>query len=175
MATYTKSTNAYQGRYYKATLTQGTHDSEKGEVTISCKFESIGGEDNYYSAPATYIDLITPYETKRIYSHPKTMYPSSKSFPVAKGSTTKTATLKTDDDGNLTMSVKFHKDSMQFSNLWASFDHTGTFTIDQIPRQSLRIVVNGAWKRATPYVMVNGAWKRATAYQMVSGTWKRGN
>ena len=49
-----------------------------------------------------------------------------------------------------------------------------TFTLPTIPMQSIRIRVNGAWKRGFPYVRVNGAWKKATAYIRVNNVWKRG-
>lgn len=50
-----------------------------------------------------------------------------------------------------------------------------SFTLPTIPMQSVRIKVNGSWKRAFPYVRVNGSWKKATAYIRVSGSWKRGS
>jgi len=46
--------------------------------------------------------------------------------------------------------------------------------LETIPRQSVRIRINGEWKRAFPYVRVNGEWKKATAYIRASGEWKRG-
>lgn len=37
-----------------------------------------------------------------------------------------------------------------------------------------RILVNGTWKEAIPYVGVNGQWKEAISYIGVNGTWKEG-
>lgn len=34
------------------------------------------------------------------------------------------------------------------------------------------VKINGAWKKAIPYVKVNGTWKKAVPYIKVSGTWK---
>ena len=50
-----------------------------------------------------------------------------------------------------------------------------TFSLPNIPLQTIRIRVNGTWKRAFPYVRVNGTWKKATAYIRASGSWKRGS
>lgn len=178
MATYTKSTNSYDGRYYKITLTQGSYNSDTGLVNVDWVFEVLGGNSNYYSAPATSVIAISSVDSSQttIYSHPKTMYPGSgtASFPIAKGSQSGTSQFYTDSDGNLTLQIKFHKDAMEYSSTWSAFDSTENFVLDQIPRQSLRLRVNGEWKRVTPYIRVNGEWKRATAYTRVSGTWKRG-
>lgn len=37
-----------------------------------------------------------------------------------------------------------------------------------------RILVNGQWKEAIPYVGVNGQWKEAISYVGVNGQWKEG-
>ena len=159
MATYTKSTNSFQGRYYKITLTQGSHDEDTGIVNVDWKFEVLGGSSNYYSAPATYVRAYNPVDgtTTTIYSHNQTMYPGTTSFPVAKGSRTGTKQFQTDSGSS-----------------WSAFNSTENYVLDQIPRQSTRIRINSSWKRATPYVRINGTWKRATAYIRVNGTWKRG-
>lgn len=34
------------------------------------------------------------------------------------------------------------------------------------------VKINGAWKKAIPYMKVNGTWKKAVPYIKVSGTWK---
>lgn len=178
MATYTKSTNSYQGRYYKITLEQGDHNEDTGIVNINWTFEVLGGSSNYYSAPATYVKAYNSVDgtTTTIYSHPQTMYSGSgsASFPIAKGSKTGISQFQTDNDGNLTLQINFHKDAMAFSSTWSAFDSSENFVLDQIPRQSIRIRINGDWKRGTPYVRVNGEWKKGTAYARVSGTWKRG-
>lgn len=176
MSTYTKSTNSYSGRYYKITLTQGTHNEETGKVNVNWKFEVLGGSSNYYSAPATYIRAYNPVDdtTTTIYSHDRKMYPDT-SFPVAKGSREGTKEFQTDENGNLTLQITFHKDSMSFSSgTWSAFNSTENYVLDQIPRQSVRLRVNNEWKRGTPYIRVNGEWKRGTAYIRANNDWKRG-
>jgi len=176
MATYTKSTNSYEGRYYKITLTQNGYDSNTGKVNVDWKFEVLGGSSSYYSAPATYVRAYNPVDgtTTTIYSHNKTMYPGTSGFPVSKGSRTGTKQFQTDENGNLTLQITFHKDAMAFSSTWSAFNSVENWILDQIPRQSMRIRVNNDWKRATPYVRVSGEWKRATAYVRINGEWKRG-
>ncbi len=46
--------------------------------------------------------------------------------------------------------------------------------LEPIDRQTLRIRVNGEWKKAIPYVRVNGEWKKAKAYIRVNNEWKKG-
>lgn len=178
MAVYTKSTNNYQGRYYKITLTQTTYDSNTGIVNVDWKFEVLGGSSGYYSAPATSVKAYNPVDgtTTTIYSHNKQVYSGgSASFPIAKGSRNGTKQFQTDANGDLTLEITFHKDSMAFSGgTWSAFNSVENWVLDQIPRQTLRIRVNNEWKSGTPYVRVNGEWKRATAYIMNNGTWKRG-
>ena len=47
--------------------------------------------------------------------------------------------------------------------------------LPNIPLQTIRIKINGSWKRAFPYVRINGTWKKAKAYIRVSGSWKKGS
>lgn len=37
-----------------------------------------------------------------------------------------------------------------------------------------RILINGQWKEAIPYVRVNGQWKEAVSYVRINGQWKEG-
>lgn len=50
--------------------------------------------------------------------------------------------------------------------------YTGEFTT--LASTTLKIKVNGVWKKATPYIRVNGTWKKAKAYMKINGTWKQG-
>lgn len=49
-----------------------------------------------------------------------------------------------------------------------------TVTLPTIQLQTIRIRVNGEWKKAFPYVRVNGEWKKAKAYIRVNNEWKKG-
>lgn len=65
---------------------------------------------------------------------------------------------------------------------WNAEDGTGynakatkfTETLSTIPLQTIRIRINGVWKKAFPYVRVNGVWKKAKAHVRVNNTWKKG-
>lgn len=76
------------------------------------------------------------------------------------------------DDGTLSIYVSgSHATGLNWGT--KSIGNT-LITLDTIPRQSVRIRVNGEWKRAFPYIRVNGEWKKATAYIRANGEWKRG-
>lgn len=47
-------------------------------------------------------------------------------------------------------------------------------TLSVAINRTIRVKVNGAWKRGVPYVKINGTWKRGIPYIKVNGTWKRG-
>jgi len=190
--TYTKSTNSYGGRYYKITLTQGDYDPDTGKINVESKFECLGGSSNYYSAPATYIDVKNNVDntTTRVYSHSKTMYPSSSSFPVAKGSKTSTHQFAIDSTGNATFSVTFHKDSMSYGDTsWGTFNSTETWELDQtvlkptvsapsissITRSSVYVSASvtsdgGETPTSKGIKIYNTSWSEVTSINSLTGT-----
>lgn len=54
------------------------------------------------------------------------------------------------------------------TELSASFkDYTMT-----IVKKPVKVMRNGTWVNAFPYVRVNGEWKEAKPYMRVNGSWK---
>lgn len=41
-----------------------------------------------------------------------------------------------------------------------------------IVKKPIKVMRNGTWVNAFPYVRVNGQWKEAKPYMRVNGTWK---
>ena len=56
----------------------------------------------------------------------------------------------------------------------SSASASGTMTLTEIIQGIFRLMINGVWKKATPYIRVNGVWKKAKAYLGVNGSWKKG-
>lgn len=52
---------------------------------------------------------------------------------------------------------------------WSWMDYTMTKG-----NRGARILINGQWKEAIPYVGVNGQWKEASSYVGINGQWKEG-
>lgn len=51
---------------------------------------------------------------------------------------------------------------------------SGSASLPTIDVSTLRLGVNGSWKKATPYLGVNGSWKKCKAYLGVNNSWKKG-
>lgn len=64
--------------------------------------------------------------------------------------------------------------TLNFPNWGWSATASGSATLPTIETSTLRIGVNGSWKKATPYLGVNGVWKKCKAYLGVNGSWKKG-
>jgi len=87
---------------------------------------------------------------------------------VASGSTT----VSHNADGTLTIPVgAAYSGGSPLGD--ASF--SSSFTLPAIPRNRMRVGVDGVWKTAEVYVGVNGAWRMAQPYAGVSGAWKLNN
>jgi len=77
MASVSLSSNSYDGRYYKFTVTQsGT------STTVSWKFEVLGGSDNYYTASPINCTI----NGHSVYSKDTITDYTTHAFPAAKGS-----------------------------------------------------------------------------------------
>ena len=85
--------------------------------------------------------------------------------------------------GSRTFAVPHNDDGTKTVTISASFTSdlspqngsaSGEMTLTTIEVGTIRIAVNGEYKRGTPYVGVNGQWKKAKAYIGVSGQWKKG-
>jgi hypothetical protein len=64
--------------------------------------------------------------------------------------------------------------SLNFPNWSWSNTATGTADLPIIETSTLRLRVNNAWVKATPYLRVNGAWVKCKAYLGVNGNWTKG-
>ena len=51
---------------------------------------------------------------------------------------------------------------------------SGSANLPVIETSTLRLGVNGSWKKATPYLAVNGQWVKCKAYTRVNNSWKKG-
>lgn len=64
--------------------------------------------------------------------------------------------------------------SLNFPNWSWSATASGSADLPTIDVSTIRLRVNGTWKKAIPYLRVNGTWKKCKAYLRVSGSWKKG-
>lgn len=80
-----------------------------------------------------------------------------------------------DENGNYSITKN---GSFQTTASGAGRPYTGSANVlvdlPNISLQTIRIRVNGEWKRAFPYVRINGEWKKAKAYIRANGEWKKG-
>lgn len=83
----------------------------------------------------------------------------------------RTFTVPHNDDGTKTITI-----SASFTSDVSPPDGSasGEMTLTTIEVGTIRIAINGEYKRGTPYVGVNGQWKKAKAYIGVNGEWKKG-
>lgn len=59
--------------------------------------------------------------------------------------------------------------------LWSwSNTASGSASLPKIDVSTLRLRINGEWKKAKPYLRVNGEWKQCKAYLRNNGSWKKG-
>ena len=105
---------------------------------------------------------------------------SAKSFDMRSTNTwqifgTITETIYHDDDGEYSAnkSGSFTTNTTGGSSL-KSGSASVIVTLPTIQLQTIRIRVNGEWKKAYPYVRINGEWKKAKAYIRVNNEWKKG-
>lgn len=63
---------------------------------------------------------------------------------------------------------------LSYPNFQWSATASGSANLPTIDISTLRIGVNGSWKKAKPYLRVNGAWKQCKAYIGVNNSWKKG-
>lgn len=64
--------------------------------------------------------------------------------------------------------------TLVFPNWGWSATASGSADLPVIETSTLRLGVNGVWKKATPYLGVNGVWKKCKAYLGVNNSWKKG-
>ena len=83
-----------------------------------------------------------------------------------------TFTVKHNEDGTGSVYIESWLTTSDFVPNSAKAETT--FTLTTIEVGTVRIAVNGEYKRGTPYVGVNGQWRKAKAYIGVSNQWKKG-
>lgn len=88
--------------------------------------------------------------------------------------TSNTVRVPHNSDGTKSITISFSFNG-KLSSYYPNGSISKEITLTPIPRGSMRLKSNGAWKRGTPYVKVNGVWKKGTAYLKLNGTWKRGS
>ena len=160
-----------------------SQDDETNKSTIS--FSAKGSGSNWLYGYGFY------WSTDNSTWHQIKEYTTTSDSSVVKPSSytqnnwqTGTFTVDHDDNGERTIYFKI-KHLFGYganSSRWSAEDGSGynakatvfTENLSTIPLQSIRIKVNGEWKRAFPYVRVNGVWKKATAYIRTNNEWKRG-
>lgn len=87
--------NAYDGRYLKLTVKEADINVAENYSTVSWKFESLGGNSNYYSIYNWGVEL----NNETIYSTQSTEW-STHNFPAAKGSREGTIKVYHKSDGS---------------------------------------------------------------------------
>lgn len=113
MATKTFSTNAYQGRYLKLTLTQKLE-------SIDWKLESIGGSSSYYSIYGCKVSI----DSTVVYQKDHASY-TTQTFPAATGSKSGTVYI-----GKKAKSVKVIFTGSVYNTDTSNTDYGGTFSFE---------------------------------------------
>ena len=120
--TVTLQSNSYQGRYMKLTCTS-SQDIANNKTNISWKLESIGGSSSYYATVCrVYINGTNVYSVDQ--------GAGTRTFPVAKGSTTGSTSVTMDNSGNKTITIYME------TAVWYSSTHTdsNTWQLNTVPR-----------------------------------------
>ena len=156
---------AYQGRYLKLTVWEDSYSVANNTSTVKWKFESIGGEVNYYSIYNW--GVVVNGET--IYATQSTEW-STHNFPAAKGSREGTITINHKSDGSadpvsFTLKGKVyyggtetHSGSINLTKI----DRYATFTKHQINSTTEHTITVG-WDAdvscdAVQYSLNGGTW-----------------
>lgn len=163
------------------TFTDVSQDDDTNKSTISFKAKGNGtrwlyGYGFYWSYDNTNWNKIKEFTTTSDYITQNTY--------TKDGWQTGSFTVDHDDDGERTIyfKIKHLYGYGASSSRWAAEDGSGynakatvfACTLSTIPLHTIRIRINGEWKKAFPYVRVNGEWKKAKAYIRTNGEWKKG-
>lgn len=126
-STFALASNIYDGRYMRLSCVQ-TKDIATNKSKIDWVLETKGGNSNYYSTGPTTVTIAG----QQVYSKARTDW-SSKSFPASKGSVSETIYVDHDSQGKKSISVSF----TTAIYVGATSTYSGTWTLDDIPRQAI--------------------------------------
>lgn len=127
MATFTKRSNTFEGRYLELKITQ-TQNIAENKSTLNWTLTSTGGAVNYYSIYETIVKI----NGQQVYYKGHTNW-DSYAFPASKGSVSGSITVEHNSDGSLTVPVVFKTAVYSSAN---HKDYGGNFALDKNPRQA---------------------------------------
>lgn len=127
MATFTKKSNTYDGRYLQLTITQ-TQNIANNTSTLNWTLTSTGGAVNYYMICETTVKI----NGQQVYHKNLTNW-DSYVFPAKKGSVSGSITVEHNSDGSLTVPVVFKTAVYTSAQLK---DYGGNFALDDNPRKA---------------------------------------
>ena len=127
MATFTKRSNTFEGRYLELKITQ-TQNIAENKSTLNWTLTSTGGAVNYYSIFETVVKI----NGQQVYYKGFTNW-DSYAFPASRGSVSGSITVEHNSDGSLTVPVVFKTAVYSSAN---HKDYGGNFVLDKNPRQA---------------------------------------
>lgn len=124
----------YAGRRFVLSLSQ-SYTSGVAKSTISWTLSMEGGSSLYYGVGPTYLRYSTNGGSTWNYEYNLTTYKDweTKTFPAARGSTSKTFTVDHNTDGTKTIIIEFHNDFIYRSNMHGPYTWVATWNLETIP------------------------------------------